>query len=92
MVNSQIKIIRKKLDNLDLKLLLLIKKRTILVNQVVKFKKGKSEVVDKIRINYILKKIKKKSIQLKIDPAITSGIWKGMINSFIEYEYKKFKK
>ena len=51
MVNSQIKIIRKKLDNLDLKLLLLIKKRTILVNQVVKFKKKKSEVVDKIRKN-----------------------------------------
>mgnify|MGYP001485699895 FL=1 len=92
MISLEIKKIRKKLDKLDSKLLLIIKSRTNLVNQVIKLKKRKNEIVDKKRINYILKKIKKKSIELKIDPEITQSIWKQMIRSFIKYEYKKFKK
>ena len=92
MISLEIKKIRKKLDKLDSKLLLIIKSRTNLVNQVIKLKKRKNEIVDKKRINYILKKIKKKSIELKIDPEITQNIWKQMIRSFIKYEYKKFKK
>tara|TARA_B110000971_G_scaffold64227_1_gene65713 strand:+ start:333 stop:611 length:279 start_codon:yes stop_codon:yes gene_type:complete len=92
MISLEIKKIRKKLDKLDSKLLLIIKSRTNLVNQVIKLKKRKNEIVDKKRINFILKKIKKKSIELKIDPEITQSIWKQMIRSFIKYEYKKFKK
>ena len=92
MINPKIKAIRKKLDKIDGKLLLIIKKRTNLVNQVIKLKKNKNEIIDKKRIKFILKKIKTESIKLKIDPAITLSIWKEMINSFIKYEFKKFKK
>ena len=84
--------IRKKLDKLDVKLLRVIKERSILVDQVVRLKKTKEEIVDKKRIKFILRRIKKKSIKAKIDPMITTSIWKEMINSFIRYEYKKFKK
>ena len=92
MLNPKIYKIRDKLDKLDLKLLLIIKKRTKLVNEVIKIKKNKNEIVDKQRISFILKKIKQKSIKLNIDPAITLSIWKEMIRSFIKYEYKNFKK
>jgi len=92
MISPKITKIRKKLDSIDLKLLSIIKKRTNLVNEVVKLKKLKKEIVDKKRIDFILRKIKKKSIRLNIDPAITLSIWKVMIKSFIKYEYKKFKK
>ncbi len=92
MIRPEIKIIRKKLDDVDSKLLLIIKKRTNLVNKIIKLKKNKNEIVDKKRINFILRKIKIKSIKLKIDPAITISIWKEMIKSFIKYEYKNFKK
>ena len=92
MISPKIIKIRKKLDVIDSKLLLIIKKRTDLVNEVIKHKKSKKEIIDKKRINFILKKIKKKSIKLKIDPAITASIWKEMIRSFIRYEYIKFKK
>ena len=34
----------------------------------------------------------KYSIKAKVDPNITSGIWKAMIKGFINYEYKRFKK
>jgi chorismate mutase len=92
MIDQKIKKIRNKLDHIDDKLLLIIKKRTSLVNKVIKIKKIKKEIIDKKRINSILKRIKEKSIKLKIDPMISRNIWNAMIKSFIKYEYKKFKK
>ena len=92
MISHKIIKIRKKLDLLDTKLLMVIKNRTNLVNQIIKLKKTKKEIVDKKRINFILGKIRKKSIKLKIDPSITISIWKEMIRSFIRYEYKNFTK
>tara|TARA_B100001939_G_C16726832_1_gene523672 strand:+ start:456 stop:737 length:282 start_codon:yes stop_codon:yes gene_type:complete len=92
MVNKKILKIRKKLDLLDNKLLDLIKKRTNLVNGVLENKKYKSEIIDKKRILVILKNIKIKSKRKKIDPIITKKIWKSMINAFIDYEFRNFKK
>ena len=84
--------IRIKLDKLDNKLLSLIKYRTNLVKDVLKLKVLKKEIVDKKRINFILKKIKLKSKKLNIDPKITLRIWKNMIWSYIDYEKRNFKK
>jgi chorismate mutase len=84
--------IRIKLDKLDNDLLKLIKKRSSLVNKVLKVKIHKKEIIDQKRINFILKKIKKKSIQTNIDPKITNRIWKNMIWSFIDYEKRNFRK
>ena len=89
---KKLKGIRTKLDNLDNKLLALIKYRTNLVKQVLKLKEYKKEIVDKKRINFILNKIKGKSKKLKIDPKITIRIWKNMIWSYIDYERRNFKK
>ena len=89
---KKLEIIRSKLDKLDNKLLLLIKYRTNLVKEVLKLKEFKKEIVDKKRINFILKKIQSKSKKLKIDPKITNRIWKNMILSYIDYEKRNFKK
>ena len=89
---KKIDLLRIKLDKLDNELLKLIKKRSNLVNEVLKVKIHKKEIIDQKRINFILKKIKKKSIQLNIDPKISNRIWKNMIWSFIDYEKRNFKK
>jgi len=89
---KKLDLLRVKLDILDTELLKLIKKRSNLVNEVLKVKTHKKEIVDQKRINFILKKIKKKSIQLKVDTKITNRIWKNMIWSFIDYEKRNFKK
>ncbi len=89
---KKLEIIRSKLDKLDNKLLSLIKYRTNLVKEVLKLKQFKKEIVDKKRINFILKKINSKSKKLKIDPKITNRIWKNMILSYIDYEKRNFKK
>ena len=89
---KKLHILRKKLDKLDISLINIIKKRSIIVEEVLKLKKYKNEIVDKKRIQQILKQIKKKSIQREIDPKITNSIWKSMIYAFINYERRNFKK
>jgi len=84
--------IRKKLDLLDNKLILLIKERTALVKKILKNKSSKNQIVDKKRIKTILKNIKKKSLRRNIDTKLTRMIWQGMIKSYIDFEYRKFKK
>ncbi len=92
MINKNILKIRKKLDKLDNELLEIIKKRTKLVDLVIKNKKFKKDIVDKKRIFIILKNISRKSKLRKIDPKITSKIWKSMIKAFIDYEFRNFGK
>ena len=92
MVNKEILKIRKKLDKLDNDLLYIIKKRTILVDQVIKNKKYKKDIVDNKRISVILKNIHRKSKIKNLDPKITNKIWISMIKAFIDYEFRNFNK
>ena len=92
MNNKKIKIIRKRLDILDNKLLDLIKKRTSLVNEILKQKRFKNQIIDRKRIKTILSKIKYKSLNKRIDPKITNKIWNNMILAYIDYEKRNFKK
>ena len=92
MINKNILEIRKKLDRLDNDLLNIIKKRTKLVDLVIKNKKFKKDIIDRKRISIILRNITKKSKAKKIDPKITHKIWKSMIGAFIDYEFRKFGK
>ena len=92
MVNKNILKIRKKLDQLDDYFLNLVKKRTLLVDKVLKNKKYKKDIVDKKRIKIILRNINIKSRHKNIDPKITESIWKSMIKAYIDYEFRNFKK
>ena len=92
MINKNILKIRKELDKLDDKLINIIKERSRLVDLVLKNKKFKKDIIDKKRIDVILKNISKKSKRKKIDAKITHRIWKSMINAFIDYEFRNFKK
>ncbi len=92
MKNNSIIKVRKKLDLLDSKFLNLIKRRSILVNKILKQKTSKNQIVDRKRIKTILKNIRKKSLIKKIDKNLAEKIWKGIIKETINYEFKNFKK
>ena len=88
---KKLNLIRQKLDKLDNSLIDIIKKRTLLVKNVLKLKENKNQIVDKKRINKILKNIREKSIKKKIDPKITKRIWLNMIYAYIDFEKRNFK-
>ena len=92
MKNNNIIKLRKKLDLLDNKFLNLIKKRSILVDKILKQKTSKNQIIDRKRIKTILKNIRKKSLIKKIDRNLTERIWKAIIRESINYEFKNFKK
>ena len=92
MKNNNIIKLRKKLDLLDNKFLNLIKKRSILVDKILKQKTSKNQIINRKRIKIILKNIRKKSLIKKIDENLTERIWKAVIKECINYEFKNFKK
>ena len=79
MKNLKLRLIRKKIDKLDDKLLNLIKIRTNLVTEILTQKRYKNQIIDKARIKEILTLIKKKSISQQIDPKITKKKYKLII-------------
>ena len=89
---NKLKKARIKIDKIDNKIFNLIKQRTKIVIFMMQLKKLKKEIVDRKRINEILKNIKKKSNKNHIDPKITNKIWKNMILAYIDYEKRNFKK
>ena len=92
MDKKKLKIARDKIDQLDNSILNLIKKRTRIVKYMLSLKQFKKQIVDRKRINVILKNVRKKSIQHGIDPKVTARIWKAMIWSYISYQKRSFKK
>ena len=61
MNKKKLQIARNKIDQLDKKILFLIKKRTAVVKYMLSLKGFKNQIVDHKRIKEILKKIKKQS-------------------------------
>ena len=92
MKKNKLKLARKKIDQLDQKVLNLLKKRTQIIRYMLNLKKFKNEIVDRKRNNEILKRIRNKSIKNNIDPKITKRIWQAMIWSYVDFQRRNFKK
>ena len=58
MKKNKLSLARRRIDQLDQRIFILIKKRTQIVKYMLSLKKFKNEIVDKKRINQILKKIR----------------------------------
>tara|TARA_B100001121_G_scaffold134017_1_gene117366 strand:+ start:182 stop:469 length:288 start_codon:yes stop_codon:yes gene_type:complete len=90
--SKEMKLIRKKIDQVDNKLLPLMVKRSKLVEKALSLKKRKTEIVDKKRIDEISKKIVRKTSELGGNSKLLKSIWLSIIQNFIDYENKEFKK
>ena len=92
MDKKKLKRARNKIDQIDKSIFNLLKKRTKVVKYMLNLKQFKNQIVDRKRINAILKNIRKRSIQHTIDPRIATSIWKSIIWTYIDYQRRNFKK
>ena len=92
MISKKLLKARRKIDLIDNQIFLLIKKRTIVVKEMLNLKKTKKQIIDHKRIKSILNNVKKKSLKNNIDPVITYRIWKSIIWSYVNFQKKNFKK
>jgi isochorismate pyruvate lyase len=81
--------IRKQIDKIDLRILDLISERKDLVTEVVKLKR-RDQIVDKKRIELILKKLNNEAKKRSLPSEFIEEIWNLMIKNFINYEEKIF--
>ena len=84
-----LEVLRKNIDEIDLKILDLIEERKDLVTEVVKLKK-RDQIVDQKRIEFILNKLKVEASKRGLAVEFIEEIWTLMIKSFIKYEEKIF--
>ena len=81
--------LRKNIDEIDLKILDLIKKRKDLVTKVVSLKK-RDQIIDQKRIEFILNKLRVEASNRGLAVEFIEEIWTLMIKNFIKYEEKIF--
>ena len=84
--------VRKSIDNIDTRLVKLIAEREFYAKQAVKFKTNKKQIIDRKRINIVLKRINSLSKKYKVNSLTVERIWKLMIKNFIILENRLFKK
>ena len=90
--HTSLKKVRSEIDKLDDKILPLMVKRSQLVENALELKKLKSQIRDPKRIKIILDKIEKNSERYDVNKKLLRSIWKSMIECYIDYENKIFKK
>ena len=90
--HSSLKKVRSEIDKLDDKILPLMVKRSQLVENALELKKLKSQIRDPKRIKVILDKIEKNSEKYDVNKKLLRKIWKSMIECYIDYENRIFKK
>ena len=90
--HTSLKKVRSEIDKLDDKILPLMVKRSQLVENALELKKLRSQIRDPKRIKIILDKIEKNSERYDVNKKLLRQIWKSMIECYIEYENKIFKK
>jgi chorismate mutase len=87
MSQRNIQIIRSRIDTIDKKIIELLGLRKKQVLKIAKYK-NKKTIVDKKRINQIMKRIKSEAKRNKIDYVLVKNFWNKLILYSIKLERK----
>ncbi len=83
--------VRDEVDNIDTKLVELISQRSHLIRQAAGFKESVDEVKADDRIDDIMQRVRKKAIELNVNPNMISDLFKIMIDEMVETEISELR-
>ncbi len=83
--------VRTEIDKLDDKLVELISERSHLIRQAAAFKESVEQVKAKDRIDDIMQRVRKRGIELNINPNMISELFTIMIDEMVETEISEFR-
>lgn len=83
--------IRDEIDTIDSQLVELISERSHLIRQAAGFKESVDEVKAEDRIDDIMQSVRKKAIELNVNPNMISELFKIMIDEMVETEISEFR-
>jgi len=83
--------VRDEIDKIDMKLVDLISERSHLIRQAAAFKNSVDEVKAEDRIDDIMQRVRKRAIELNINPNMISDLFTIMIDEMVETEISEFR-
>jgi isochorismate pyruvate lyase len=83
--------VRDEIDKIDTKLVDLISERSHLIRQAAAFKNSVDEVKAVDRIDDIMQRVRKRAIELNINPNMMSELFAIMIDDMVETEISEFR-
>jgi len=83
--------VRDEIDKIDTQLVDLISRRSYLIRRAATFKNSIDEVKAESRIDDIMQSVRKRAIELNINPNMISDLFKIMINEMVETEIAEFR-
>ena len=82
---------RSEIDKIDQQLVELIAKRNDYIKQAAGFKESVEEVKAQDRIDFIMQSVRKKAIELNVNPNMIEDLFKRMIDEMVETEISEFR-
>ncbi|MFK5937002.1 MAG: chorismate mutase [Sulfurimonas sp.] len=83
--------VRDEIDKVDDNLVELISQRSHLIRQAAAFKNSVDEVKAQDRVDDIMQRVRKKGIELNINPNMLSDLFNIMIDEMVETEISEFR-
>ncbi|MEO1938265.1 MAG: chorismate mutase [Sulfurimonas sp.] len=83
--------VRDEIDKIDMQLVDLISERSHLIRQAAAFKNSVDEVKAEDRIDDIMQRVRKRAIELNINPNMISELFTIMIDEMVETEISEFR-
>ena len=83
--------VRDEIDKIDTQLVDLISERSHLIRQAAAFKNSVDEVKAQDRIDDIMQRVRKRAIELNINPNMISELFTIMIDEMVETEIAEFR-
>ena len=83
--------VRDEIDKIDMQLVDLISERSHLIRQAAAFKNSVDEVKAEDRIDDIMQRVRKRAIELNINPNMISELFNIMIDEMVETEISEFR-
>jgi len=82
--------VRKNIDAIDIQIVKLLIKRSLLVLQATCFKTKRSQLIDRKRIEKIIDRVRNLAKKNKLAPTVVEKVFRKMIDQFILLETKEF--
>lgn len=81
--------VRENIDRIDHQIVQLIAERSGYVKQAAQFKKAEEDVKAPQRVEMIIEKVRRLADEHGVDADIVEGVYRNMINAFINFELKE---
>lgn len=83
--------VRDEIDEIDAQIVELIAKRNAYIKQAAKFKTSIEEIKSDERIEEVKQHVRKKAIELEVNPNMIEELFTIMINEMVETEIAEFR-